>query len=112
MRKWIAGMVVVTLLMGGLVVAWAQDDEKGAVKSLRSVQIAVPNVIGKSLSESINILNAAGLKPQTQPSDRDGALRIVVRQDPAAGARVPRGTLVNIFGQLASDVKGRVNLPR
>jgi beta-lactam-binding protein with PASTA domain len=111
MRKWIAAMGVVTLLMGGTVLAWAQDD-KGPVNSLRSVQITVPNVIGKSLSESIGILNAAGLKPQTQLSDRDGELRLVVRQDPSAGARVPRGTPVNIFGQLASDVKGRVNLPR
>jgi beta-lactam-binding protein with PASTA domain len=112
MKKSIFAIIALCLLLssGMFSLTYAQDD-KGRVGSLL---ITVPNVIGKTLSEAIAILGNAGLGRETQLSDRDGERRIVIRQDPAAGARVPRGTVVKIYGQLASadDVKGRVTIPR
>jgi len=108
--------MVVAMLVGGSVLLplpAASDDEKGPVASQ---MVSVPNLYGKSLNEAIRMLSAAGLGRETQLSDRDGELRYVIRQDPAAGAVVPRGSVVKIYGQLASafnaDEKGRVNLPR
>jgi beta-lactam-binding protein with PASTA domain len=92
--------------------AWAADsDKKGTVSSLSASMISVPNVCDMSLSKAISTLTAAGLKPQTQLSDRDGQARICIRQNPEAGERVPKGTTVNIYGQLANDAKGKVVIP-
>jgi hypothetical protein len=108
MKAITSALVVMGLFMGMSLPLQAQDDVKGPV----NVSIAVPNVVGKSLTEAINTLKAAGLNRETQQSDRDGEARIVIRQDPAAGTRVRRGSVVKIYGQLANaDQKGRVTLP-
>lgn len=113
MNKIAVCLMVVGMLVSGGIAARADSDEKGPVASART--ITVPNVCGKTLSEAIAALTAAGLNRETQQSDRDGERRIVVRQDPAAGAKVARGTIIKIYGQLAApidDNKGRVSLPR
>lgn len=112
MKKAITTMTILCLLTaGGIFSLTHAQDDKGRVGAL---MVAVPNVVGKTLTEALGILGKAGLRPQTQQSDRDGERRVVIRQDPAAGARVSKGTVVSIFGQLAgaTDDKGRVNLPR
>ncbi len=107
------GLAVASLTVGYLVTPYSvyADDVKGPIAAS---MVMVPDLYGKSLTEAIRILNNAGLGRETQLSDRDGELRYVIRQDPAARSRVPRGTVVKIYGQLASsfnandDVKGPV----
>jgi beta-lactam-binding protein with PASTA domain len=113
MMKFGVWVVVVGIFLGATFAVHADSDEKGPVAAR---MVTVPNVCGKLLTEAIAILSAAGLNRQTQLSDRDGERRIVIRQEPAAGTMVARGTTVKIFGQLASlpngDNKGPVTLPR
>jgi beta-lactam-binding protein with PASTA domain len=119
MKKFMIMVLAAGMLMMVTNVVFAADDDKGRVNSLNA-SVTVPNVVGKSLVEGINILTAAGLKRETQLSDRDGEKRVIVRQDPIAGARVAPGSIVKIYGQLVSvppaaqnvDEKGRVNIPR
>jgi beta-lactam-binding protein with PASTA domain len=112
MKGIVVWMIAVAVIMGAVTVAYSETDVKGPVGS---ALVTVPNVVGKTLTEAMGILSAAGLNRETQQSDRDGERRIVVRQDPAAGTKVARGTTVKIYGQLASllqnDTKGRVTLP-
>ena len=55
--------------------------------------VAVPDVNGRSLEEAVGLLEAAGLRAvATGPT----LLNRVVGTDPAAGAQVPRGTLVTV----------------
>ena len=108
MKKILVGLIAIIVLLCGIGPAVAGPDDKGPV-TLSAVM--VPNVVGKTLVEAMRVLGAAGLRAQTQQSDRDGERRIVIRQSPSAGARVARGSFVNIYGQLAGDGKGRVNLP-
>lgn len=113
MMKISVWVLVVGILLGGTFAVHAESDDKGPVAAR---MVAVPNVCGKLLTEAMTILLAAGLNRQTQLSDRDGERRIVIRQEPAAGTIVARGTTVKIFGQLANlpnnDNKGPVTLPR
>ena len=81
--------MVVGMLVSGGIAARADSDKRGFWQTPRT--ITVPNVCGKTLSEAIAALTAAGLNRETQQSDRDGERRIVVRQDPAAGAKVCAG---------------------
>jgi beta-lactam-binding protein with PASTA domain len=111
MKRLTATALVVLVMTIVAVPAWAADDDKGRV-TLPSATVTVPNVCNLSLSKAISTLIAAGLKPQTQMSDRDGEARICIRQNPAGGTKVAPGSMVYIYGQLASDVKGKVTLPQ
>lgn len=113
MKRFLVSTLMVVLMALVTVPVWAGDDDKGPVTLPRIV--TVPNVCNLSLVKAISTLIAAGLKPQTQLSDRDGEARICIRQVPAAGTKVSAGTNVSIYGQLAStfgDTKGQVTLPR
>jgi len=108
MKKIITLGAVLVLLLGAISPAMAGDDNKGPV----NLTVTVPNVVGVRLTEAIKVLTAAGLNRETQLSDRDGEARVVIRQDPVAGTRVARGSVVKIYGQLVSaDEKGRVTIP-
>lgn len=62
----------------------------------KTAQGAVPNVVGMTLAAAESALSRAGLKaaasykPSAQPRDQ------VIGQDPAAGAKLPRGRTVNL----------------
>lgn len=111
--RTLKGLAVAFLTAGLLSTPFSVSatDVKGPIAAS---MVMVPDLYGKTLTEAIRILNNAGLGRETQLSDRDGELRYVIRQDPVAGSRVPRGTVVKIYGQLASsfnandDVKGPV----
>jgi beta-lactam-binding protein with PASTA domain len=107
MKKIGIVMIVALLLSVCGTVAFGASDEKGTVQS---AYVIVPNVVGKTLVSGMSALSAVGLRAETQLSDRDGERRIIIRQDPAPGTRVAKGSFVKIYGQLA-DEKGRVTLP-
>lgn len=97
MKKLVMCLCAAVLLSGSFSTTMAQD-EKGPVPSQT---VRVPDVRGKVLSDAIRTIQAAGLKSETQISDRDGERRVVERQEPAAGTSVMRGSTVKIFGRLA-----------
>jgi beta-lactam-binding protein with PASTA domain len=101
MKQLLFCLAGVVLVVSSGMAAFAGPDDK----PMNAILVTVPNLYGRSLSEAITILNNAGLNRETQLSDRDGERRIVIRQSPAAGSRVPLGSIVKIFGQLDPDIK-------
>lgn len=97
MKKLMMCLCVGVLLWGPLTATMAQD-EKGPVPSQ---MVRVPDVRGKLLSDAMRVIRDAGLRSETQVSDRDGQRRVVDRQEPAPGESVVRGSTVKIFGRLA-----------
>ncbi|HZK72045.1 MAG TPA: PASTA domain-containing protein, partial [Clostridia bacterium] len=64
----------------------------------KEVQVKVPNVVGKSIDESADSFNWAGLNL------RISGLGSAVSQNPAAGTMAPKGTIVQVeFMTPASD---------
>lgn len=61
----------------------------------KPVLVSVPNLRGKSVSKARAILRNSGLKIQIKPSG-SGADYWVVSQTPAAGKRVPKGSVIRI----------------
>ncbi|MGZ4677754.1 MAG: protein kinase domain-containing protein [Acidimicrobiia bacterium] len=87
---WLAiGLVVAVLLVGGIIAAvlLTRDDSPGTV--------AVPSVIGQTAAKAAANLQAQGLAASTVTAPNDSfAAGIVVAQDPAAGPKVRRGTVI------------------
>jgi hypothetical protein len=107
MKRMLLVLMVAVCLCAAGGSAYASSDEKGPVGSL---MVSVPNVVGMTLANGMRELGAAGLRAQTQLSDRDGERRVIIRQAPAPGTRLARGSFVQVFGMLA-DEKGQVKLP-
>ena len=63
-----------------------------------SKEVAVPNVVGKTEALASAALGEASLKPQTvsQTTTEQSQVGIVLRQSPAAGTRVTKGSTVTI----------------
>jgi hypothetical protein len=60
--------------------------------------VTVPNVVGQDIGDAAAELSRRGLGTRVQavPTRRRSQLGEVVRQEPAAGARVPQGTAVSV----------------
>ena len=75
-------------------------------KIIKTKEVVVPNVSGKSLTEAINILNESGLKisaeRRTSPSDtvKEGD---VVKTDPSAGRTVKTGSTIIIYESVGEN---------
>jgi hypothetical protein len=110
-----AGIALVALLVGGIVVL-ARDDTHGRERvetpaapathdtpttTIDPNSVAVPNVVGKSSADAEAALTAAGFASYvtTVPSSQPAGT--VVAQDPATG-RAPRGSLVTLNVSLGS----------
>ncbi|HET8561020.1 MAG TPA: PASTA domain-containing protein [Marmoricola sp.] len=58
--------------------------------------VTVPKVTGMGIDAARQALAAAGLQVRTEKAEFYVSLQYVVRQDPAAGDRVPRGSVVTL----------------
>ena len=71
-------------------------DQNGATRVgvYISNSVSVPSVVGRSIQDAVQTLQAAGL--QTDLKGRDRGFGIVIGQDPDAGELVKKGTKVNL----------------
>jgi serine/threonine-protein kinase len=65
-------------------------------------QVAVPDVVGKSVADAKAAMDGAGLKNQVTPQDRPGAADQVVAENPVAGTKVARNSSVELIVPLAT----------
>ena len=74
---------------------------KGSTVTLEVAQtpgVDIPDVKGKSEEEAVNILKFVGLQPTPTQQGNDTVPKDqAIGTDPAAGTRVPRGTVVRVF---------------
>jgi serine/threonine-protein kinase len=60
------------------------------------VMVTVPKVTGMGLDAARQALAGAGLRIRTEKAEFYVSLQYVVKQDPAGGDRVPRGSVVTV----------------
>jgi eukaryotic-like serine/threonine-protein kinase len=66
--------------------------------STGAATVAVPNVVGQSASSATSTLQAKGFQVQEKPAPNSTApAQQVVRQDPGAGSKAAKNSLVTIF---------------
>ena len=65
-------------------------------KRLPDTRIEIPNVVGADLKLAMDTIQKAGLEPFRRPESSNEAQFTVLRQDPAAGNRVEKGTRVTL----------------
>ena len=87
-RRWIIGLIIAAVVVG---VAAA------VIVSLRG-SVDVPDVAGKTQTEAAQALEAAGLEvgAVAEASDPEAPAGAVIRQDPAAGTKVDKGSAVDL----------------
>ena len=87
-RRWIIGLIIAAVVVG---VAAA------VIVSLRG-SVDVPDVAGKTQTEAAQALEAAGLEvgAVAEASDPEAPAGAVIRQDPAAGTEVDKGSAVDL----------------
>jgi eukaryotic-like serine/threonine-protein kinase len=85
-----------------------------------TAQTAVPNVVGRRTAVAVSRLKAAGLRSQVTTVAAKAASGVVVKESPAAGTRVAKGSTVSlrvsrgettvpdVLGQAVSDAKAAV----
>ena len=75
--------------------------------------IHMPNVVGKSVREARLELTQAGftLGEEDEVFEPELALNTVVKQEPASGDFIPKGTLVNLVVNKEREVSSFVSLP-
>lgn len=88
---WVWAAVAALVLVLGIGGAWA-------LGAFGAGTVAVPSVIGMSEEEASATIAAAGLTVGTVTTENSDEyeLGLIMRQDPAAGTRVKKGTPVNI----------------
>jgi len=116
----IARTAVMRTMMGAAVGKYGGDDFTPPTdKALRGVQVAIPDLTGKSPDEAKNVLKGLGLdSADGGPQDSVQPAGTVSSTDPAGGTSVGKGTVVTIFtsngslvavpnvvGQKASDAQ-------
>jgi beta-lactam-binding protein with PASTA domain/tRNA A-37 threonylcarbamoyl transferase component Bud32 len=86
----------------GQVVSWSPTGQapEGTTVVVQISQgpppVVVPQIYGKTVSQAVTLLEAAGLVPGTDQGPVGGK---VFLSDPAEGATVPQGTTVNLYSQ-------------
>ncbi|HJS71033.1 MAG TPA: PASTA domain-containing protein [Gaiellaceae bacterium] len=101
------GLVLIAAAVGGALAL--RDDDEGPTTTTGGL-LVVPGVVGESLEDAIAELEDAGLQAavaQPPPEDLDP---VVTEQDPAEGAEVEPGSVVNLVAVAQSarvpDVRG------
>jgi len=97
-RWWVAGVLVVLVLIGGAL----------AFALTRPVKHDVPNVTGKPVQAALAILQNAGFDPSVQRIASSSAQDTVLRQDPQPQTRAADGTEVQLT---VSDGPGTKPVP-
>jgi len=91
-----------TTVPSGQVVSWSPTGQapQGTTVVVQISQgpppVVVPQIYGKTVSEAVTMLEAAGLTPGSDQGPVGGK---VFLSNPAEGATVPQGTTVNLYSQ-------------
>jgi hypothetical protein len=111
-RWWLLALVAIGLILIAAAVGGAlalRDDDEGPTTTTGGL-LVVPGVVGESLEDAIAELEDAGLQAavaQPPPEDLDP---VVTEQNPAEGAEVEPGSVVNLVAVARSarvpDVRG------
>ncbi len=107
---WLIGVLIVLLVLGGIVAAFALTRNSGA-------PVPIPSVVGQSEDEARRTLEEAGLKMNvsddldyiTSDDEEEG---VVSRQDPDAGNSIRRGSAVDVVLTKAFQVPDVVDRER
>jgi tRNA A-37 threonylcarbamoyl transferase component Bud32 len=100
----IGGLAVLALLL--IVVLVALNGGGGAKGT-----VAVPDVVGRSVSDAQAALDQAGLKSSVTPQQRAGTPDQVLAQNPAANTQVSRGSSVELIVPLATATSAPSTTP-
>jgi hypothetical protein len=111
-RWWLLGLIAIGLVLIAAAVGGAlalRDDDEGPTTTTGGL-VVVPGVVGESLEDATAELEDAGLQAviaEPPPEDLDP---VVTDQNPAEGAEVEPGSVVNLFAVARStrvpDVRG------
>lgn len=90
-QPWVWVLIAAVVILGGLGVAWG-------LGAFGASTVAIPTVLGMTEQEATSLITSQSLIVGSVTTDNSDEYELgrVMRQDPAAGGRVKKGTAINL----------------